>query len=55
MDPIGPEGDVRFVTQNVQSLNNAINPPTPPAASPSKPVVAGPDDPAPDEDAEEAA
>lgn len=35
MDPIGPEGDERFVSTNVVSLKNAINPPEPPA-----PVVA---------------
>lgn len=31
MDPIGPAGDTRFVSANLQSLENAINPPEPPA------------------------
>ncbi|KFC73206.1 Phage portal protein [Bosea sp. LC85] len=30
LDGMGPEGDVRFVSNNVQSIERAINPPVPP-------------------------
>ncbi|WP_291208992.1 phage portal protein [Hyphomonas sp.] len=32
MDPIGPEGDQRFVSNNVQPLSRALNPPDPATA-----------------------
>lgn len=35
MDPIGSEGDERFVSTNVQSLKNAINPTAPKSAPPA--------------------
>lgn len=37
MDPIGADGDERFVSNNVQSLKNAINPPAPKVLSPAAP------------------
>lgn len=41
-EPAGPDGDARFVSANLQSLENALNPPEPPTAPPP----AAPDTPA---------
>lgn len=42
MDPVGPDGDARFVSTNLQSLGAALNPPEPPPAAP--PIAPTPDD-----------
>jgi phage portal protein BeeE len=43
-DGIGPDGDVHFVSNNVQSIERAINPPDPPPAPGGPAAPAGPDD-----------
>lgn len=44
IEGFGPEGDTRFVSTNVQSIERAINPPDPPPAPGSPAPPAGDDD-----------